>query len=122
VSGTEGDPNDELSGEPALTISTHLDGSRAVVALSGELDLNGVPHLLDEVRQALAPDVEEVGIDLRDLRFIDSAGIQGVLSARQQIQDAGATFRVVGMSPTVARVVAMAGVESLLPSEDTTPS
>jgi anti-sigma B factor antagonist len=109
----------ELSGRPVLVVSVHHDGSEAVVTLSGELDLDGTRQLADKVRQAVGPGIESLGIDLRGLTFVDSAGLQGILNAQVSCQTASVAFRVISVSPNVARVIELAGLESLLPLDDT---
>jgi anti-sigma B factor antagonist len=109
---------DELSDRPVLVISTRVDDAGLVIVLGGELDMNEAQRLSDEVQEALSSGVMVVGLDLGDLTFIDSGGLQAVLAAKEEVERRGAVFRLESMSPAVARVVQMTGVEQHLPPED----
>jgi anti-sigma B factor antagonist len=105
----------DLAGEPTLTISSHSDEKAAVIALAGELDLDGTARFQQTVLDALATEtIETIELDLRKLRFIDSSGLQAILRAKQSAHQAGIDARVVGMSPAVERVIDMAGLGDVL--------
>lgn len=56
------------------------------------------------------------------LNFIDSAGLQALLSLQQEAGTAGLKFPITEVSPSVSRLITLAGVEYLLlPSHDGTP-
>lgn len=111
-----GDPgSDELGGAPILVVSVDRDDEHVVLHLAGELDLHGVEQLAEAVRGALdhGP-VDALDVDLRELGFIDSSGLGGVLAARAAVTATGAAFHLVGVSPTVARVMEIAGLDHTL--------
>ena len=123
-SGPHGLPTDELVGQEILVISSRREATRVVVTLTGELDMTGTGRLATEVQRALTETpIEALEIDLRGLSFADSSGLQAVLTAQETTRLAGVTFRVVGVSPTVRRVIHYAGVDNLLlPTDDETDS
>ena len=83
----------------------------------------GTRRLATEVQHALTEPIEALAIDLRGLSFADSSGLQAVLTAQETTRLAGVTFRVVGVSPVVRRVIYYAGVDNLLlPTDDDTDS
>jgi anti-anti-sigma factor len=104
-------------------ISSRREAAHVVVSLTGELDRDGTTGLATEVQHALTDTpIEVLAIDLRGLSFADSSGLQAVLTA-QETRLAGVTFRVVGVSPAVRRVIHYAGVDNLLlPTDDDTDS
>lgn len=107
--------------EPAtnevLFVSSRRDGNRTIVRLEGELDLHGTDRLTAEVHQALSDAAEVVEIDAESLTFADSAGLRAVLMARAETQSTGAVFRMVSVSPSVGRVIEIAGLaDELLPA------
>jgi anti-anti-sigma factor len=116
----DGQPIDELGGADPFVITTRSDGARTVVTLTGELDLDATHGLLEAVRQALAktgPDA--VDLELHGLNFLDSSGLQALLTARDEVQAAGVEFRIVSISSIAARVVEIAGLDHVIaPADD----
>jgi anti-anti-sigma factor len=107
----------EPTTDQVLFVSSRRDGDRTVVTLAGELDLHGTERLADEVRQALATASTVVEIDAEKLTFADSAGLRAVLMARADALQTGAEFRIVSVSPSVGRVIEIAGLaDELLPA------
>jgi anti-sigma B factor antagonist len=119
LSGPDGLPTDELGGQEILVISSRREAAHVVVTLRGELDVDGTARLATEVQHALADTpIEALEIDLRGLSFADSAGLQAILTAQENTRLAGVTFRLIGISPAVGRVIHLAGVDSLLLATD----
>jgi anti-anti-sigma factor len=118
----DGQPIDELGGADPFVITLRSDGARTVVTLTGELDLDATHSMLEAVRQALAktsPDA--VDLELHGLNFLDSSGLQALLTARDEVQAADVEFRIVTISPIAARVVEIAGLDHVIaPVDDAT--
>jgi anti-sigma B factor antagonist len=55
-----------------------------------------------------------IGLDLRELRFIDSTGIGTLVVALRICDQVGVAFSLVAVSPFVAHVLTVAGVHELL--------
>src|SRR3954463_4562086 len=64
-----------------LSIHTSRDGSTAIVAASGEIDLSTVGELRVAVTDA-ASDCDRLRLDLSGVEFIDSTGLGGLLALR----------------------------------------
>jgi anti-sigma B factor antagonist len=78
------------------------------VRLSGELDIETatqLEHTLDQSRLA-AP---LVVLDLRDLAFIDSAGVHAIVNASSRARQSGRTLLVLRGSANVDRMFALGG-------------
>lgn len=105
--------------EQVLTTVVRRAGGSFRLALAGELDLHGVDQLAARVVEALtAEGVDRVEVDLSDLHFIDSSGIQALLRAQAQVRKAQVGFRVVEISRAVERVMKLAGLgDTLLPAD-----
>jgi len=114
------DPSDgELGGEPVLVVSLGREGTSVELTVNGDLDLHGSGQLRAGIEAALALGaVEAVEVDLRGVSFIDSSGLQAVLNSRDAVHAADIEFRVVGVSPTVARVADIAGLTDELQLHD----
>jgi anti-sigma B factor antagonist len=64
-----------------LQIDVRHERDRVVIGLHGELDLLGAPALQSEIENPEMEATETVVLDLRDLRFVDSAGLRVILAA-----------------------------------------
>jgi anti-sigma B factor antagonist len=88
--------------EPFSVSLTHADG-RVVVVPRGELDLGAFESFISQVYRARLG-AKEVVIDLRELAFIDSAGLQALLLINRSGQRDGIATRIVRGSDVVHRV------------------
>jgi anti-sigma B factor antagonist len=91
--------------------SASVDGRRpAVVRLTGELDLAGVP----ELRAALAALDGDIELDCSSLDFIDGAGLCAVLEGIEACGARGAELVLVNPSPAVDRLLRIVELDAVL--------
>jgi anti-sigma B factor antagonist len=65
---------------------TDVRGSVAIVALKGELDMHAMADLEPELERLECENaIEVVALDLRELFFLDSAGLRTILLLRNQL-------------------------------------
>lgn len=104
------DPRTQASADEAefRLVVTHHE-RRTVVELQGEMDL----ATADEVRRALAAQHGPVLVDLRELSFIDVAGLRVLLEADARSRSDGANLRFV-RGASVRRVFELAGLPDQL--------
>jgi anti-anti-sigma factor len=89
--------------------------SHFVVSLDGELDIATAPALMDTVTRLLSANtVEQLQVDLGEVRFLDSSGVRALLQARNAVEAGGAAFAVSRPSEFVSEVLRMAAVDHLL--------
>jgi anti-sigma B factor antagonist len=98
-------------------------GDHAVVAARGEMDLATAPSVLREIRATLALPISGVTIDLGYVTFIDSSGVQALLTARNNAVERGITFSLDSVPRQVRGVLDMCNLLGLfgLPSRTPTP-
>ena len=90
---------------PTLTFETVRNGTVAVIAAAGELDLSGAQVLEGELERLQAdPALGTVVLDLRGLEFMDSSGLRLVVLADMRAREAGRRFVLVRGPETVHRV------------------
>ena len=103
--------NDELGGEPVLVVSALRTARGAMLTFVGDLDLHGVAQLHERLAEVRADGaVGLLEIDLGQVSFIDSSGLQAVMAARHDLEEGGTPTRVVSVSPAVSRVAEIAGL------------
>jgi stage II sporulation protein AA (anti-sigma F factor antagonist) len=98
-----------------LEVRSGRQADRHVIALSGELDMDGADRVTQELRQAEATDARQVVLDLSALDFIDSSGIQLILEADARSRANGHRLRLVQGPAPVRRVFAMTALLEELP-------
>lgn len=82
--------------EQLLTITTATRSGAVVITVVGEVDLMTAPRLGAAVSQALQqPGDGPVVIDLSQVSFLASAGLQALLEAHAQANRAGEPLRIV---------------------------
>ena len=97
-----------------MTLSTRHEADRAVVVLSGELDLATVAMLRDAARPALDdPAVSTLVLDLAALTFLDSTGLGCWIELRNAAEDAGKSLVLQDVPPSALRTVSIAGLAPL---------
>lgn len=99
------------------SFSAEFEVLRDVVALHGELDLASVPTM-DAVIDLIATAASPVVLDLTDLAFVDSTGLTRFVRLHRQLRDHGGTLVLRHPQPRVRRVLAVSGLDTVLPVED----
>jgi anti-sigma B factor antagonist len=90
---------------PNLEVKMTRNGTVAVVAPTGELDLAGAMVLEAELdRLAADPGLAGVVVDLRGLDFMDSSGLRLVVLADMRAREEGRRFALIRGGDTVHRV------------------
>jgi anti-anti-sigma factor len=97
-----------------LTWDVRVRGDLAVVAVSGELDINSGPGL--EVELAPVADAgRHLILDLVGLRFCDCSGLSLFLRVQQRARAAGGSLHLAALTPRVLRVITAARLADVLP-------
>ena len=99
---------------PGFTSEIELRNDIARVALSGDLDVGTAPLLEEWLAPLEADGAAVIMLDLRDLMFIDSAGLGVLLQARRRAEANGHQLLVVGSSPRARRLFELTGTQFLI--------
>lgn len=97
-----------------FSVYTQRQHGVAIVSLSGELDLAGVPTLAREL--ARVAEEPAVVLDLARVTFMDCSGLRCLLAARRAAERRGRPFELIGGSRPVRRIFSLTGTEALLQS------
>ena len=93
---------------PEFRILTSESGSRAEIAIHGELDLATAPRLAAEFERVGALDGLEIAVvDLRELAFMDSSGLETILRFEATARARGVEVAVVRGQRAVERLFAV---------------
>ena len=94
-----------------LKIHTEAEGDLLRATLSGEFDLAAVPQFRSAVEHAQTP-WERAEIDMADVAFMDSSGLQALVHLNNAAHEQGFTVTLVRPSHPVRRLLELTGLES----------
>lgn len=101
-----------------LTIRSERREVMHVVGLSGELDLATAPRLRAELQAVEASDAAEIVLDLADLSFIDSSGLQLIINAEARSRANGKRLALRRGQAPVHRIFELTATVDSLPFAD----
>jgi anti-sigma B factor antagonist len=93
---------------------TSIDGDKATVMLSGELDLALAPSLRDHLSWLHADGVRHFTVDVADVTFIDSVGLSVLLAVYRRCREEDGTVSVVRPSASIRRTLEISGLLDVL--------
>ncbi|MFJ5899545.1 STAS domain-containing protein [Streptomyces sp. NPDC093064] len=100
--------------ERLLITRTTADDGSCVVALAGEVDLDCSAQLRDALLSCPETAPGTV-VDLRDVTFMDSSGINALIAAHRAAQAGGTRLRLAAPQEAVLRVLQLVGLDTLIP-------
>ena len=84
------------------------NGKTALITLAGELDALTAPAFGQQVDRAAEGDVERLVLDMTNLSYLSSAGLRGLVFARQKMAD-GVQIVLVGVNDEVEQTIRLVG-------------
>jgi anti-sigma B factor antagonist len=97
--------------EPITTSVEHRDGV-TVLAVGGEIDLVTAPSFDKAINDVLADDPASLVIDLSEVTFLASAGLQLLVATNERI--GGSTgFAVVAEGPSTSRPIELTDLDKI---------
>ncbi|MBB0231456.1 STAS domain-containing protein [Streptomyces calidiresistens] len=104
---------------PQFGVEVHRRESGAVVTPRGELDHHSVDLLKEAIDSCISESRYPIVIDCAGLGFCDSTGLNTLLAARMEIEEAGGEVHLAAMSPAVSRVFEITGADAVFPMHET---
>jgi stage II sporulation protein AA (anti-sigma F factor antagonist) len=101
---------------PALEVRVREDGGTVRIRPVGELDLTGVSAVAEPIDAARATGMAIV-LELDELEFLDSSGLNLILATWEATRDDGIPFTLTPGPANVHRVFQVAGLADVLPFE-----
>ncbi|MFH8974493.1 STAS domain-containing protein [Streptomyces sp. NPDC017890] len=99
--------------ERLLITRTTTDEGVGIVILAGEVDLDGSSQLHDVLLSSVQTAPGTV-VDLGEVAFLDSSGINVLISAHRAAESHGVWFRLAAAQHAVERVLQLVGVDALI--------
>ena len=89
------------------------DASTLTVAVRGEIDMDNADHLLHVLCAALREAPSCLAVDLSEVAFLGSAGIQAFIDGRAEAVNTGRRLVLVGPRAVTRRVLEITGLLEL---------
>jgi anti-anti-sigma factor len=98
----------------SLTLQRDRDGDVPVLRLKGELDRLSAETVDEAIRDLAASSTGDAILDVRDLEFIDSAGLRTLSRAHNLFARDGRTLIVRAPSASILRLIDLVGLRDIL--------
>src|SRR4051812_11953372 len=105
----------------AFTTTLSRKGKTAVITLEGELDASTAVAFRQDIDRAAEGELEQLVLDMTDLTYLSSAGLRGLVFARQKMND-GVKIVLVQVSDEVERTIRMVGFHHSVIFSDHVPA
>jgi anti-sigma B factor antagonist len=100
-------------------ITQRLDGRRATLALTGELDMGTTGQLSSRVSEQLAGGATDLTVDLTELTFMDSSGLRALIDLHDRSRTESWSLKLIAPEDEGAVLVIRAtGADKALPFTD----
>ena len=96
-----------------LKVTTRSQGDHTVISVAGEIDLYTAPKLQSELTAALAASPARLIVDMSQVDFCDSTGINVLLAAHRQTRERGGELQLAGPGSATRKVLQVTGLESV---------
>lgn len=101
-----------MSDTDAIATALAYQNGIAVLKVGGDIDLATVPALEAAIEEALIPRPTGLVIDLSDVGFLASAGLQALVATHNNVSQS-AHFAVVANSASTSRPIQLTGLDQI---------
>ena len=103
-----------MPAEEAIATALAYQNGIAVLKVDGDIDLATVPALEAAIDEALIPKPTGLVIDLSEVGFLASAGLQTLVATHNNVSPT-AQFAVVANSAATSRPIQLTGLDQIFP-------
>lgn len=89
----------------AASIDVHAEGGSVRIAISGEIDLDNASYVGKDIFAAINNEVRVASVDLTNVTFMDSAGIQILFRLAERLETLQAALELVVPPDSPTRLV-----------------
>jgi anti-sigma B factor antagonist len=101
-----------MSDQEAIATTLVYQDGIAVLKVGGDIDLATVPILEAAIDEALVPKPTGLVIDLSEVGFLASAGLQALVATHNKVSES-AHFAVVANSAATSRPIQLTGLDQI---------
>jgi anti-sigma B factor antagonist len=107
---------------PDFAVVIGFEADTLVLRVVGELDSYTAPTLRTCALDQITAGVSDVVIDLSEMTFIDSSGLNALVRARMRVEALGGSLRLRGPSPQTRKLLEITTVDQIFPIDDAPPT
>ncbi|MFC0544861.1 STAS domain-containing protein [Kutzneria chonburiensis] len=104
----------------AFTAISSRNGGVTLITLTGELDALTAWVFREEVERAAEAELDQLVLDMTELSYLSSAGLRGLVFARQKMAD-GVQIVLVGANDAVEQTIRLVGFHQSVVFSDRLP-
>lgn len=100
-----------------MRISKFVDGNVYTLGIEGRVDMLNSAEFQREVDDAVAKLAGKSGVltlDLIELKYISSAGLRVIISAKKQMTKGGGVFKIINVIPAIMEIFTITGFADVL--------
>jgi anti-sigma B factor antagonist len=97
-----------------FSVVTPAGSYDCVVKADGEIDVYTAPQFRQVLADALGHEPRALTVDMADVSFMDSTGINALAVAFKQCETTGVELSILAPSPSVTRVLELTGLREVL--------
>lgn len=100
-----------------MKITNSKNGNELTVVISGRLDTNAAPMLMEELENLMEDEVKNLILDMGDCDYVASSGLRAILWAQKKMNSLSGTMVVKNVIGDVMEVFEMTGFADILTFE-----
>ena len=100
--------------ETTMDISRKISDGISIIMIKGNMSADAIEHTRKEIEAIAAVDGIELVLDLKEVEFIDSAGIGAIVYMVKRCRRSGGSVKIANVQGQVRDVFRMAGLDKAL--------
>lgn len=107
-----------VKGRTPMQVTSTVDGPRAVVTASGELDVANAPELRSYLHGLVDQGAETLVVDLGEVGFLDSTTLGVLISVHKRLAESGGVVELVIPHARLLRIFQITGLDRVFTIHD----
>jgi len=101
-----------------LSVTSHEQGGRTVVAVGGEIDVYTAPQLRERLNDLVADGQYHLVVDMQGVEFLDSTGLGVLVGGLKRVRAHDGSLRLVCVQEKILKVFRITGLTKVFPIHD----
>jgi anti-sigma B factor antagonist len=98
-----------------LSLSTRIEGGRAVVEVAGEIDVYTAPKLREQLADLVDSGRYDIIVDMGGVEFLDSTGLGVLVGGLKRVRLHEGTLRLVCEQERILKIFRITGLTKVFP-------
>ncbi len=93
-----------------LSLDTHQENGRTIVAVGGEIDVYTAPRLRDKITELVGDGNYDLVIDMEDVDFLDSTGLGVLVGGLKKVRAHNGSMRLICNQERLLKIFRITGL------------